>query len=259
MASRQETADYFLDQLARAGRVTAKKMFGEYSVYLDGKIVALIADDQFFLKPTAAGRALIGKPREAPPYPGAKPYFLIDGDQCEDAEGLVDLVKATAKELPLPKPKPKSKAKSKESPEIQVIRDFYAALNRNDIPAAMKVFDPKVEWSELDRFPGKTWRGLPRVKPHFAKSRATWAEGACEPERFIVAGDKIVVFSHVRVRLKRAAKWLEGDVTDVFTFRNGKVIVAHSYNSRRAALAWAKGKPVKPKKKAVAKKPAKKK
>jgi len=113
MASRQETADYFLDQLARAGRVSAKKMFGEYSLYLDGKIFALIADDQLFVKPTAAGRALIGKPREAPPYPGAKPYFLIDGDQCEDAEWLVELVRMTAKELPAPKPKARARPKTK--------------------------------------------------------------------------------------------------------------------------------------------------
>jgi hypothetical protein len=63
------------------------------------------------VKPTAAGRAFIGKPREAPPYPGAKPYFLIDGDQCEDAEWLVALVRATAKELPLPKPKKKAAKK----------------------------------------------------------------------------------------------------------------------------------------------------
>jgi ketosteroid isomerase-like protein len=71
-----------------------------------------------------------------------------------------------------------------------------------------------------------------------------------------MTGDTVVVFAHVRVRLKRAVKWLEGDVTDVFTFRNGKVIVAASFNSRRAALAWAKGEPAKPQK--AAKKTAKK-
>jgi TfoX/Sxy family transcriptional regulator of competence genes len=113
MASRQDTADYILDQLARAGRVAARKMFGEYGVYLDGKLVALIADDQFFVKPTTAGRAHIGTPREAPPYPGAKPYFLIDGDQCEDADWLVDLVRATARELPPAKAKAKAKAQKK--------------------------------------------------------------------------------------------------------------------------------------------------
>lgn len=115
MASRQQTADYILDQLAQAGRVAAKKMFGEYGIYCDGKIVALVCDDQLFVKPTARGRALIGKPREAAPYPGAKPYFLIDGDQCEDADWLVDLIRATAKELPPPKPKAKARGTAKKT------------------------------------------------------------------------------------------------------------------------------------------------
>ena len=39
MASKQSTVDFLLDQFAGAGAVSAKKMFGEYGVYLDGKDV----------------------------------------------------------------------------------------------------------------------------------------------------------------------------------------------------------------------------
>ncbi|MGE3334126.1 MAG: TfoX/Sxy family protein [Rhodospirillaceae bacterium] len=111
MASRQDTADYLLEQIARAGRVSAKKMFGEYAIYCDGKVVALVCDDQLFVKPTDAGRALIGKPREGRPYPGAKPHFLIDGDLWEDADWISEFIRATARELPVPKPKAKRAAK----------------------------------------------------------------------------------------------------------------------------------------------------
>lgn len=111
MASRQDTADYLLEQIARAGRVSAKNMFGEYAIYCDGKVVALVCDDQLFVKPTNAGRALIGKAREGRPYPGAKPHFLIDGDLWEDADWISDLIRATARELPVPKPKAKRAAK----------------------------------------------------------------------------------------------------------------------------------------------------
>jgi len=58
MATQQSTVDYLLEQLRRAGSVSARKMFGEYALYRDGKLVALICDDQLYLKPTAAGRAL---------------------------------------------------------------------------------------------------------------------------------------------------------------------------------------------------------
>ena len=105
MSSQQKTVDYILEQAAGAGAVTAKKMFGEYGMYCDGKIIALICDDQLFIKPTAAGRAYLGEVTDGEPFPGAKPYFLIEGDRWDDADWLADLVKTTADDLPLPKPK----------------------------------------------------------------------------------------------------------------------------------------------------------
>jgi DNA transformation protein and related proteins len=111
MASSQTTVDYMLEQMARAGTVSARKMFGEYGVYCDGKVVALICDDQLFIKPTEAGRAVAGPVAEGLPYPGAKPWLLVDGDRLEDAGWLAGLVRVTAEALPLPKPKPVKKPK----------------------------------------------------------------------------------------------------------------------------------------------------
>lgn len=107
MATKKNTIDYILEQIAQAGSVSARKMFGEYAVYCEGKVVALVCDDQLFIKPTNAGKKFIGKVSEAPPYPGAKPYYLVDGDQWEDADWLSELIKISANELPLPKPKKK--------------------------------------------------------------------------------------------------------------------------------------------------------
>jgi TfoX/Sxy family transcriptional regulator of competence genes len=111
MASKQSTVDYIVDQLASAGAVSSKKMFGEYGVYLDGKMFALVCDDQLFLRPTVAGRAFIGTPTEAPPYPTAKPHFLISGDRWDDGEWLSELARLTAQELPLPKKKTPARSK----------------------------------------------------------------------------------------------------------------------------------------------------
>ena len=104
MATRQSTVDYFFDQAASLRNLHARKMFGEYAVYCDGKVVALVTDDALFVKPTDAGRAFIGRPAEAPPYPGAKPYFAIE-DKLDDQRWLSALIRATADELPPPKPK----------------------------------------------------------------------------------------------------------------------------------------------------------
>ena len=106
MASDQKFVDFILEQLENVGNLTAKKMFGEYGIYADEKIFALICDNKLFIKPTEAGRTFIGDVVEAPPYPGAKPSFLIE-DKIEDREWLSELVRVTVKELPVPKPKKK--------------------------------------------------------------------------------------------------------------------------------------------------------
>ena len=71
MSTEQETIDELLDRLRGAGRVTARKMFGEFCVYLDGKPVGLVCDDILYVKPTAAGRALVAGATEASPYPSS--------------------------------------------------------------------------------------------------------------------------------------------------------------------------------------------
>lgn len=105
VSTQQSTVDYILEQSAGAGTMTARKMFGEYGLYCDGKVMAFICDDQLFIKPTAAGRAHLGEVTEAEAYPGSKLYFLVDGESWDDADWLAGLVRTTAAELPVPKPK----------------------------------------------------------------------------------------------------------------------------------------------------------
>jgi TfoX/Sxy family transcriptional regulator of competence genes len=112
MATDNDFITYVHEQTGLAGALTSKKMFGEYGIYFDGKIIALAADNRFFLKPTAAGRALLPNVVEAPPYPGAKNWFVID-EYLDDTDLLQKLIRATAAELPAPKPKPAKKAAKK--------------------------------------------------------------------------------------------------------------------------------------------------
>ena len=108
MASDQGFVEFVVDQIDKTCVVTYKKMFGEFGLYSQGKMFAVICDDQLFVKPTEGGRAFIGEVVEAPPYPGAKPSLLIT-DRIEDGEWLSELVRITARELPEPKPKKRKK------------------------------------------------------------------------------------------------------------------------------------------------------
>lgn len=105
MATKQSTADFLVDQLAAAGDSKARKMFGEYALYCDGKVVALICEDRLYVKPTAPGKDFIGTVTEAPPYPGAKDYFLIEEDKWEDREWLCELITLTTQAVPVAKKK----------------------------------------------------------------------------------------------------------------------------------------------------------
>jgi TfoX/Sxy family transcriptional regulator of competence genes len=132
MATQRSTVDYILEQAAGAGQMSARAMFGEFALYCDGKVVALICDDQLFVKPTSAGKAAIGSPELGTPFPGAKPFFLVSGDYWEDSDWLAKLIRITADALPMPKPKApkKPKAPSARSPAVKTSKKSKAAKSK---------------------------------------------------------------------------------------------------------------------------------
>jgi TfoX/Sxy family transcriptional regulator of competence genes len=100
---------YVCDQARGGGVLSFRRMFGEYAFYCDGKVVALVCDNQVFLKPTEPGRALLSRIREGQPYPGARPHWLID-ETLEDGEAWAKLVATTAQALPAARARPPARA-----------------------------------------------------------------------------------------------------------------------------------------------------
>ena len=105
MSSNPNLVQYIVEQCAGAGKITVKKMFGDYGIYCDNKIFGLICDDRLFIKPTEAGRQLLRSENLMPPYDGAKDHFFIE--DIDDKDYLSNLVQATCEALPEPKPKKK--------------------------------------------------------------------------------------------------------------------------------------------------------
>jgi len=106
VATSEKTIRFLLDQLSDLPGVRARKMFGEYALYCGEKVVALVCDDQLFVKITAPGKALVGESyAEGFAYPGAKASILVGADALDDHEHLTTLVRVTADALPSPKPK----------------------------------------------------------------------------------------------------------------------------------------------------------
>ena len=122
----------------------------------------------------------------------------------------------------------------------EVLERFFDAINRNDMEAITRDFDSEIVRVEPEGFPtAGTYRGITEVQEHVRKGRSTWAEGSCEPEKFLVSGNKVVVYLHARVRLKDSAEWIGGRFADGFVFRKGKIIEYLSFGERADALKWA--------------------
>ena|SRR3569832_20273 len=105
MATDQSYIEYVCEQASLGSALSYRKMFGEFALYLEGKVVALVCDNQLFLKPTPEGRQLLRGVSEHSPYPGAKPHFRLC-DELDDRDLLKRLLLATARALPHPKAKP---------------------------------------------------------------------------------------------------------------------------------------------------------
>ena len=104
MATSRATVDYILDQLAPLP-VRARAMFGEYGLYCEEKMVALICDDTLFVKPTAISAQVFTDADLAPPYPGAKDHYVVSEDHLDDRGWLQDVIARTTDLLPAPRKK----------------------------------------------------------------------------------------------------------------------------------------------------------
>lgn len=123
---------------------------------------------------------------------------------------------------------------------IAKLRAAYAAFNKGGIDTAVEFLDPGIEWIEPAEFPGGgTYHGVQGAKQYLAQSRAGAAQVISEPEQFITAGDRIVVFVHAGVLPKGSDTWQDVRLADVYTFQNGRATKMHAFANREDALSWA--------------------
>ncbi len=124
--------------------------------------------------------------------------------------------------------------------EIELLKDYFAAINRNDLHAISQYFDPEIVRIDPEGFPtAGTYRGIAQVHANVSKGRGTWAEGSCTPEQYLAKSDRVVVYLFAWVRLHDTTEWIGGRFADRFAFRNGKIIDYHSFGERDDALKRA--------------------
>jgi TfoX/Sxy family transcriptional regulator of competence genes len=111
MATQKETVDFILNKLRDTKRFSARAMFGEYALYADGAVVALVCDDRLFVKILPASSELEDQCEKGEPYPGAKPHYLVEEGQLATLLNLPTILFAIAKSRSTKTPKPRKAAK----------------------------------------------------------------------------------------------------------------------------------------------------
>ena len=102
MATDKEFATYVLDQFRQLGELSLRPMFGEYGLYLDGKVMGFVCDNTVFLKITEAGQAILGPDAPADPVTLARnpiSSWIASRHRCCQRSSRHMAA------LPLPKPK----------------------------------------------------------------------------------------------------------------------------------------------------------
>ena len=107
MATRKETVEFILGKLRHPGRFTIRAMFGEFALYADGKVVALVCDDRLYVKILPASQELEPLCEKGEPYPGAKPHYIVEEGQL--GENLPVILFAIAESLSQKKSKNRSR------------------------------------------------------------------------------------------------------------------------------------------------------
>jgi TfoX/Sxy family transcriptional regulator of competence genes len=110
MASDPAFVEYVIEQSQLGARMGHKRLFGEFALYLNEKVVAFVCDNSLFLKNTEAAARLAGECPLLPPYPMAKPHPMANA-LLDDPDLLREVLVAIEAELPRPKPRAPSGAK----------------------------------------------------------------------------------------------------------------------------------------------------
>ena len=109
MPTQKETVEFTLAKLRDRGRFSTRAMFGEYALYADGKVVALICDDLLYVKILPASNELDRHCEKGEPYPGAKPHYIVEEGHLSTIARLPAILCDLAESIPEKKKKAKPK------------------------------------------------------------------------------------------------------------------------------------------------------
>jgi steroid delta-isomerase-like uncharacterized protein len=123
---------------------------------------------------------------------------------------------------------------------VEILEDFADAWNRHDIDALMSFMtdDCVFESSAGPDVCGARHTGREAVRASFADVWATFPDARWNNARHFVVGDRgVSEWTFTGTRADRTRVEVQG--CDIFTCRNGKIVLKNSYRKNRPALGPA--------------------
>jgi len=124
------------------------------------------------------------------------------------------------------------------SASVAIVRDFCEAVAAEKFDRLVDKLDPEVVWlgtrGGLDE--NRVARGPQAVLDYLTEIHEPWERLHFQPERFIDAGDAVVVFWRERARARHSDLELQDETAMTFRLRDGKVVEMTGYLDRDEAL-----------------------
>jgi ketosteroid isomerase-like protein len=108
---------------------------------------------------------------------------------------------------------------------VEIVRRFYDAWARGELPGPPELMDPGIEYVNPDGAvePG-TRRGLEAFGAAVDRVFEGWATWEMEPERFEEIGEQVAVVVRYRARARSSGLEVEGRESALWTVRDGRVV-----------------------------------
>jgi ketosteroid isomerase-like protein len=121
---------------------------------------------------------------------------------------------------------------------VDLVREMCEAFIAGDVVRALGGLDDDVVWhgtiGGLDE--GRIARGRQQVVEGFAENLQEWESHSLEAQRFIDAGDRVIVFWHEVGRGRGSGAEVTTDTAVIYTLRGGNVVHVQGYMDRALAL-----------------------
>ena len=121
---------------------------------------------------------------------------------------------------------------------VEIVRQFSERSSRLDWDGVADLVDPNVVQhgtaGGMDE--GRVLRGLTEIRQDYETVEKTWDEHQIEPQEFIDAGDRVVVFLREYQRGKRSGIELTIDTAVVVDLLDGRITRIQGYMDRTEAL-----------------------